>query len=48
MTEAKFTSFTTCDFLNDVDLDIFIDALAITDSKMNAIFSMRLFLSTKI
>ena len=25
MTEAKFTSFTTCDFLNDVDLDIFID-----------------------
>ena len=27
MTEAKFTSFTTCDFLNDVDLDIFIDAL---------------------
>ena len=27
MTEAKFTSFTTCDFLNDVDLDIFIDAI---------------------
>ena len=27
MTEAKFTSFTTCDFLNDVDLDIFVDAL---------------------
>ena len=27
MTEAKFTSFTTYDFLNDVDLDIFIDAI---------------------
>ncbi len=27
MTEARFTSFTTCDFLNDVDLDIFIDAI---------------------
>ena len=27
MTEAKFASFTTCDFLNDVDLDIFIDAI---------------------
>ena len=27
MTEEKFTSFTTCDFLNDVDLDIFIDAI---------------------
>ncbi len=27
MAEAKFTSFTTCDFLNDVDLDIFIDAI---------------------
>ena len=27
MTEAKFTSFTTCDLLNDVDLDIFIDAI---------------------
>ena len=27
MTEAKFISFTTCDFLNDVDLDIFIDAI---------------------
>ena len=27
MPEAKFTSFTTCDFLNDVDLDIFIDAI---------------------
>ena len=25
MTEAKFTSFTAYDFLNDVDLDIFID-----------------------
>ena len=27
MTEAKFTSFTTCDFLSDVDLNIFIDAI---------------------
>ena len=27
MTEAKFTSFTTCDFVNDVDLDIFIEAI---------------------
>ena len=27
MTEAKFTNFTTCNFLNDVDLDIFIDAI---------------------
>ena len=27
MTEARFTSFTTCDFLNDLDLDIFIDAI---------------------
>ena len=27
MTEAKFTSFTTCDFLNDVDLGFFIDAI---------------------
>ena len=27
MTEAKFTSFTTFDFLNDVDLNIFIDAI---------------------
>ena len=25
MTEAKFKSFTTCDFLNDNDVDIFID-----------------------
>ena len=25
MTDAKFTSFTASDFLNDVDLDIFID-----------------------
>ena len=24
MTEAKFTSFTTCDFLNDVDLDFLL------------------------
>ena len=27
MTEAKFTGFTTCEFLNDLDLDIFIDAI---------------------
>ncbi len=27
MTEAKFTSFTTCDLLNDADLDIFLDAI---------------------
>ena len=27
MTEAKFTSFNNYDFLNDVDLDIFIDAI---------------------
>ena len=27
MIEAKFTSFTTCDFLNDFDLDVFIDAI---------------------
>ena len=27
MTKVKFTSFTNCDFLNDFDLDIFIDAI---------------------
>ena len=27
MTEAKFTCITTFDFLNDVDLEIFIDAI---------------------
>ena len=27
MAEAKFTSFTTCDFMNDVDMDLFIDAV---------------------
>ena len=27
MTEAKFTNFTTCNFLNDVDLELFIDAI---------------------
>ena len=27
MPESKFTSFTTADFLNDVDMDLFIDAV---------------------
>ena len=27
MPEPKFTSFTTADFLNDVDMDLFIDAV---------------------
>ena len=27
MSEAKFTSFTTCDFLNEIDLNLFIEAL---------------------
>ena len=25
--EPKFTSFTTCDFMKDVDMDLFIDAV---------------------
>ena len=27
MAEPKFTSFTTADFMNDVDMDLFIDAV---------------------
>lgn len=27
MSEPKFTSFTTADFMNDVDMDLFIDAV---------------------
>ena len=27
MPEPKFTSFTTADFMNDVDMDLFIDAV---------------------
>lgn len=27
MTEPKFTSFTTADFINDVDMELFIDAV---------------------
>ena len=27
MPESKFTSFTTADFLNGVDMDLFIDAV---------------------
>ena len=27
MSEPKFTSFTTADFLNDVDMDLFIDVV---------------------
>ena len=27
MPETKFTSFTTADFMNDVDMDLFIDAV---------------------
>ena len=30
MSELKFTSFTTADFLNDVDMDLFIDAVGKT------------------
>ena len=27
MAEPKFTSFTTADFINDVDMELFIDAV---------------------
>ena len=30
MSEPKFTSFTTADFMNDVDMDLFIDAVETT------------------
>ena len=34
MPEPKFTSFTTADFMNDVDMDLFIDAVEKTTPPM--------------